>query len=187
MSHILNHIFHFFIPVARAADASGSQSVTQTLGLNWKLFIAQLVNFAIVLFILWKWVFGPIGKKLSERTDRIEKSLQQAKEIEEKHKQAEMDRVKQIEHARKEANVIIEKAQTAANQSKEQILTEAKQISEKMLAQTKQQLADEKNKLLREVREEAANLVVMATEKLLREKIDPKKDEQIIKESLKEI
>jgi F0F1-type ATP synthase membrane subunit b/b' len=38
-----------------------------------------------------------------------------------------------------------------------------------------------------EVREEAATLVVAATEKILREKIDVKKDEQLIKESLKNI
>lgn len=187
MNHIFDYIFHIIVPVAHAAENGNDQSVTALLGLNWKLFIAQLVNFGIVLFVLWKWVFGPVGTKLQERTDRIEKSLQQAKEIEEKHEAAEQQRILEIERARKEANEIVDKAQKAAIQTKEQILAEAKQASDKMIEQTKQQLADEKNKLMREVREEVAGLVVMATEKLLRSKLDPHKDEQLIKESLKNI
>jgi len=188
MTNIFSHILHLIIPVAHAAESTGSSpSVTELFGLNWKLFLAQLINFGVVLFVLWKWVFGPIGAKLQERTDRIEKSLQQAREIEEKHKAAEAARMAEIERARKEANEIVDRAQAAANQTKEQILAEAKQSAEKLLAQTKQQLADEKNKLMREVREEAAGLVVLATEKLLREKIDQQKDQHIIKESLKNV
>lgn len=190
MIHIFNHILSLIVPTAHAAESASAQaspSVTELFGLNWKLFIAQLVNFGIILFVLWKWVFGPVGKKLQERTDKIEKSLQQAKEIEEKHRAAEQHRIMEIEKARKEAGEIVEKAQKAANQTKEQIMAEAKQASEKLIEQTKQQLADEKNKLLREVREEAANLVVLATEKLLRSKLDPHKDAQIIKESLKDL
>ena len=188
MNQILNYIFYSLIPVAHAAGSAASSSNPAVLfGLDWKLFLAQLFNFAIILFVLWKWVFGPIGKKLAERTDKIEKSLQQVKEIEEKHKQAEADRILEIEKARKEANTIVEKAQVAANHTKDQILADAKLASEKMILQAKQVLADEKNKLMREVREEAATLVVAAAERLLREKIDVKKDQELIKESLKNL
>jgi F-type H+-transporting ATPase subunit b len=184
--HYLISIFHELVPLAYAADVApaASSNVATMFGLNWNLFIAQLVNFGIVLFILWKWVFGPLGKKLSERTEKIEKSLLQAKEIEQKHKEAEAERLAQLERARKEAGNIIERAEKLAVQTKEQILAEAKQASEKMIAQTKASLQDEKNKLMREVREEAANLVVAATEKIIRQKLDLKKDQELIKQSL---
>ena len=189
LANIFNTISSFFqIPAAHAADAAtANPSVTTLFGLNWKLFIAQLINFGIILFVLWKWVFGPLGKKLEERSDKIEKSLKQAEEIEEKHRQAEQARLAEIEKAYKEAGSIIEAAQKTANQTKDQIIAEAKQASERLQAQTKQQLQDEKAKLLQEVRQEAANMVVAATEKIIRQKLDPKKDEQLIKESLKDI
>src|SRR5690348_9342004 len=108
MTHILHYIFSAVIPTAHAAEtASANPNVAELFGLNWKLFIAQLVNFGIILFVLWKWVFGPVGKKLQERSDKIEKSLQQAKEIEEKHKAAEQHRMLEIEKARKEASEIV--------------------------------------------------------------------------------
>lgn len=183
-------ILNALIPVAQAAEEAAheaQQSLPGMLGINWKGFIGQLVNFAIVLFVLWKWVFGPLGKKLEERTAKIEESLKNADEIEAKHKEAEEHRKAEIEKARIEASEIIVKAQKTAEQTKEQIVAEARAATERMMEQTKTQLASEKSKLMQEVREEAASLVVMATEKILREKIDPKKDESLIKESLQSI
>ncbi len=193
--HILIHFIHTFIsiPTAQAAQAAtdantaGKQSITALLGIDWKLFLAQLLNFGVILFVLWKWVFGPVSKALTDRTEKIEKSVRQAKEIEEKLKETEALKLAQIEQARKEASQIVDKAVLAASQAKDEILKEAKNISEKLTEQTKRQLADEKVKLLQEVREEAATLVVMATEKIIKEKIDQQKDRELIKESLSKV
>ena len=186
IKHIHDILEHsVLIPVARA-DAP-QQSVTQLLGLDWKLFVAQLINFAIVMLVLWKWVFTPLTKKLSERTEKIDKSLAQARDIEEQHRLAGEERIKALENARKEATEIIEKAQKLAVQSKDEILADARKAAERIAEQNKVQLADQKDKLLREVREEAASMVVFATEKILREKLDAKKDQEIIKEYLKDI
>jgi F-type H+-transporting ATPase subunit b len=163
------------------------QSVTALLGLDWKLFIAQLINFAVVLFVLWKWVFKPLGKKLEERSAKIEQSINQSAEVEKKLVEAESFRQAEMEKVRAEANAAIAQAQKNAEKAKEQIMAEAKANSDKMLEQTKKEIESERIKLMAEVREEAATLVVAATEKILREKIDVKKDEQLIKESLKNI
>ena len=58
-------------------------------------------------------------------------------------------------------------------------------IDPKMLELSKKELENEKSKLMTEVREEAATLIVSATEKIIREKLDLKKDEALIKDSLK--
>ncbi len=162
-------------------------SVTALLGLDWKLFIAQLFNFAIVLFVLWKWVFKPLGKKLEDRTAKIEQSIKNSAEVEKKLQDAEQYRQAEMEKVREQANSVIAKAQKGAEEVRLQILAEAKVNGEKLLENAKKEIANEKAKLLAEVREEAATLVVAATEKILREKIDVKKDEQLIKESLKSI
>lgn len=185
---IIHDILHHIVPVAHAAaEEAQTGGVAGLLGINWKLFVAQLINFAIVLFVLWKWVFGPLGKKLQERTEKIEKSLNQSKEIEEKLRNAEDTRLQEIEKARKDANDIVLKAQKAAEQTKEGILAEAKKSAEGLIEQARKQIESEKNRLMTEIKEETANMVVMATEKIIREKLDPKKDEHLIKESLKDI
>ena len=160
-------------------------SVTALLGIDWKLFIAQLINFLIVLFILWKWVFKPLGKKLEQRTHKIEQSLQQAKEVEQKLKDAEAFRQAEMEKVRAEANAAIYEAQKNAEKVREELTNAAQAEAAKLLEDARKEINAEKVKMLQEVREEAAILVVAATEKILKEKIDPKKDEQLIKESLK--
>lgn len=167
--------------------AAASGSVTALLGIDWKLFLAQLVNFAIVLFVLWKWVFKPLGKKLEERSNQIELSIKHSQEVEEKLRDAEKYRQAEMEKVRDEANAAIAQAQKNADQVRDQILAEAKANSEKMLESAKKEIESEKSKAMSQIREEAATLVVSATEKILREKLDPKKDQELIKESLKNI
>ncbi len=185
----MHEILQILIPVAHAAESGAADvandSVTALLGIDWKLFIAQLFNFVIVLFVLWRWVFKPLTSKLEQRSAKIEKSIKEAQEIQEKLKEVEQYKKTEIEKIRGEANEIILKAQKTAESNKEQIISEAKKSAEKVLEQSKKEMQSEKLKLLTEVREEAASLVVLATEKILREKLDPKKDAELIKESLK--
>ncbi len=185
MIHILNNIFHAIIPIAHAQEAAAPEGPVQTLGINWKLFIAQLVNVAIIYLILKKWVFGPLAQKMEERTSKIEYSLKQAEDIQHQHEAAEKERAAAIQKARLEASEIISKAELGAQKIKEQIVDEAKANAEKIIVQAKKDIESQKERLIAEVREEAATLIVSATEKIIREKLDPKKDEQLIKESLK--
>lgn len=158
-----------------------------TLGLNWKLFLAQLINFGIVVFILWKWVFKPVVLALESRRKKIEDSVKHAEEIEKRMQETQREREGMIMQARKDAEDIAKKAQTAAEQTKKEIVENAKAESERILNQTKAAVAAEKDQMLKEVREEIATLVVGASERILREKLDEKKDRELIQSALKEI
>src|SRR3989344_1805866 len=100
--------------VGEAAAHAEKQGVLDTLGINWKLLIAQLVNFGIILVVLWKWVFTPVAKKLTERTERIEKAMKDASDTEKakadyfQWKETEMTKV------RSQAPAIITAAQSEA-------------------------------------------------------------------------
>ena len=51
----------------------------ESLGIDWKMLVAQVVNFIILLLILRKFLFGPIVKLLDDRRKTIEKGLSDAK------------------------------------------------------------------------------------------------------------
>jgi len=162
-------------------------TITALFGLDWKLFLAQLFNFVIVLFVLWKWVFKPLGKKLEDRAHKIELSIKHSEEVEKKLKDAEQFRQQEMEKVRAEATAAIAQSQKNAEKAKEQIMAEAKISSEKLLEQARKDIAAEHIRLIAEVREEAATLIVAATEKIIREKLDDKKDAALIKESINSI
>ncbi len=169
------------------AEHAAEENVIGTLGLNWKLFLAQLVNFGIVLFIFWKWIVKPLGKTLSDRQEKIEGGLKNAEAIEKERREFDVWKSNEMKNTRVEAEKILKMATDTAGKMKQDIVVDAHNQSEKILEQAKAHIESEKVQMLKEVRQEVATLVVTASEKILREKLDHKKDQEIINESLKNL
>jgi F-type H+-transporting ATPase subunit b len=185
----LHQLSQLIIPVARAAEeaAPASSGGIATLGLNVKFFIAQLINFGILLLIFWKWILPGVTKALQARTERIEKSLMDADRIEKEKKEFDVWRQTEMGKARTEASSIVTAAQTEAGKAKQAILDQTKQDQQKLVDQAKTQIESEKNKALQDAKGELADLVTNATEKILRKKLDSHTDQQYIKDSLKNL
>lgn len=158
-----------------------------TLGLNWKLFLAQLVNFAIVLFILWKWVFKPVAGALEQRRLRVEASVKQAEEIERRMNEFKAWQEQEMQKARREAEGVLEKAAVMAESAKQETIESARAEVDKIMAKTKQTIEAEKQQMLGEVRAELAEIVSLATEKILMAKLDERKDKELINNVLKAV
>ncbi|MBI4050244.1 MAG: F0F1 ATP synthase subunit B [Candidatus Doudnabacteria bacterium] len=156
-----------------------------TLGLNWKLFLAQLVNFGVVLFILWRWVFKPVGGALEGRRQKIEKAVRDAEEIEKRMAEVAQTTENKISKARAEADGLMAKAEKQAADIREQTVAAARIEAERMLAGTRETIENEKDKMFKEVREEVAALTVMAAEKILRQEMKPEKQKELTAEALK--
>ena len=178
------HFSEILIPIAHAQETTQNSSPVAVLGLNLKLFIAQLINFAIVLFILWKWVFTPVTKALQKRTAKIEQSLNDAERITKEKEEFEKWRNEEMGKARQEASAIISKSQTDAVKVKDEVLAQTKEEQQKLIDQSRKQMEQEKNAQLQSAKAELADLVTLASEKILRQKLDPKKDSELIKQSL---
>lgn len=172
---------------ASEASAAESGGVVGLLGLNWKMFIAQLVNFSLIVFVLWKWVFTPVTSALENRTRKIERSLQDAETI--KREMAGLEERKQQEQkrAREEFQRVVTQAETAGARLKENILAEARKNAEKQIADAEKRIAEDKEKTLAEVKKELAGLVVAAAEKIVAEKLTSDKDAKLVRESMKNI
>jgi F-type H+-transporting ATPase subunit b len=155
------------------------------LGINGKLLIAQIINFLILLWVLHKFAYGPVIKMLDNRTKKIEKGL---KDAEESHKKlAEISEKEQVVlvEARKQAQEIIKKSEESASLQAQEILASAKDQTQRMLETAQKQIEQEKAKILAEVKTEVAGLVMMATEKIIGEKMDSAKDKELINNAIK--
>lgn len=156
-----------------------------TFHIDWKIIIAQVINFAIVLFILQFLALKPLKKLMKERSERIEKGLSDASKNEEilKNTKKEYDEV--INKARIEAHNIFQEGKREAEEKKKTIVEEANKEVEQMISNGKKILEAEKIKMVEEAKGEIVALVVKATEKLLEtnedKSFDKKAFEQIKK------
>jgi len=161
------------------------ENLIETFHIDWHIFIAQIINFAIVLAVLYWFAFKPLVKIMGERSGKIAKSLEEAKQIEEKLSQTKAGFDRTMAEAKKEANVILEKAAAQAEAKKKEAVTHAKEEIGQIINQEKQKMQTEKAATLKEIKKEVADLVIAAVEKVLGEKIDEKKDREIIKKMIK--
>lgn len=175
------------IHIAKAAEVANEAAQAgpvQLFGLNWKLFLAQLINFSVVLFVLWKWVFRPVAKGLADRTTKIENSLAEAERIAAERETFDSWKDKEMAQVRQEASQIIVEAKAAAEQARSEITKTAMDESARILERGKQQLEEEKNKAVQEIKSEVAGMVVTATESILKKKVDSNTDKELINEAI---
>ena len=150
------------------------------LGIDWKLLIAQIVNFLVLLFVLWKFAYGPILAMLEKRQKKIEKGLADADEAHKKLVESEERQKEILKNARVEAKDIVEKAREQAEKAKSEIAAESKVQAEKIIISAKSEIEQEKQKTIAEIKSEIGGLVAAATEKIVGEKMDGKKDKEMI-------
>ena len=181
------NIHTIILAAAEAATQSNSGGVLGTLGVNWKLFLAQLINFCIVLFIFWKWIVKPLGEALTKRQEKIESGLHNAEYMEKEKQNFEQWRMNEMRKTRDEADKILKGAIVDAEKIKSETVGVAHTQAAKLIEQTKASLAQEKESMMKEIRTDVATLVVAASEKILRSKLDEKKDKDLIAISLKDL
>lgn len=156
------------------------EGLIQTFHIDWKLIIAQLVNFAIVLFVLKYYAYGPVLKMMNERSEKIEKGIKDAEHAHKKLAEIAEKEKEVLVEAKKQAGVIIAQAEATAIKNKEAILDESKMQTEKLLADAAKRMEAERVQMMQDIKAQVAELVVAATGKVLAEKIDADKDREII-------
>lgn len=161
------------------------ESLISTFAIDWKLLLAQAINFAVVFAVLYFFAFKPLVKLMSERSAKIEKSLEDASAISKRLAQTEKDREEIIIAAKKQAGLIVEEAARRGEEKRQELVNRAKEDIGQVINAEKEKMIREKGEILKEIRREVSGLVVQATEKLLGEKMDSKKDEELVKKLLK--
>jgi len=147
-------------------------SFINTFHIDWKIIIAQVINFVIVLFVLQFLALKPLRKLMNERSAKIEGGLEDAQKNAEilKNTKKEYDDI--VLKARTEANIIFQEGKKDAEVKKAEMLAEASKDVEIMISNGKKTLESEKIKMVEEAKNEIVSLVVKATEKLLESNTD---------------
>ena len=157
------------------------------LGINWRLLIAQLVNFLILLAILYKFLYRPVLKFLDDRTKRIADSLHKADKIDLDFKEASAKREELLTHAKKEAAVILADAQARGEKTYKEKLAQTTAEAKQIVDKAKQAMLDEKTLAVKAAKSEIADMVVQATQKVLEQTVDKGLDEKLVSKILQSV
>lgn len=168
-------------------DASGPAAVLGTFGLRGDMFAAQLVNFLIVLVVLWRFAYKPIMKKLAEREQLIAKSVHDAEAMEKRMAAFEVEHQQMLATARKEAQDIVTQAMAQSEERRVEMIEAAKREVERVIAKGKQQLVTDREEMLRDVRKEIVDIAMKAAARILHEGVTEKKSQSLAEEIVRKM
>lgn len=163
-----------------------TNSVLGTLGINGVSFVAQLVNFSIVVFAMWKWVYKPLLKTMDHRAKEITDGLKNAKEAKKNLDESNIEKEKILGEARAAGHTVIEDAQSKAEVLRQDKIVQTKQEIEKIIGETKEKIANEREASFKALKVDIADLVAMATEKVAAG-LDKETQRKLIDSAIKEI
>jgi F-type H+-transporting ATPase subunit b len=135
----------------------------ETLGVKWPEFIASLINFAIVLFVLWRFAYKPIFEMLAARRQKIADSVANADKIKAELTRTEADRQKVLTQAGDQANKLIDDARQVAARVRETETQKAIAAAEQIVTKAREAAAQERAQMLASLKREVGRLVVQTT------------------------
>ncbi|MFT3783457.1 MAG: F0F1 ATP synthase subunit B [Nibricoccus sp.] len=154
-----------------AQSGGGFTEVLNGLGITLPNLLAQIVNFAVVAFLLYKFAWKPVLATLAERQNKIESGLKYAEDMKAQLASAQQENAALLKAAQAEATKVIEEARKTAKDFSDKIQKEATDRANDQMAKAQQAIELEHKKMLADARGEIARLVVSTTERVLAKKL----------------
>lgn len=134
--------------------------------------IAEIFAFLIIIAVLWRYVLPPVRTAMKQRQEAIRAQFAEAREAKEKAEAAEAEFKNSINDAEAEAAQILESARSQARQIIEESEIKAQQEAERIAERGRQQLAAERDALVRELRAQTGMQVVALASRIVSEMLE---------------
>jgi F-type H+-transporting ATPase subunit b len=156
------------------------------LGFSLPTLVAQVVNFIILFVLLYLVAYKPVMRMLDERSKRIKDSMKQTEYIKEQTARAEEEAKKRIETAGQEGQELIARAARTGEEVRQQAQQKAEEEAQSLINRARVEIQRERDGAIDVLRQEFADLAIMAAEKVIDRSLDKKAHRDIIDKVLEE-
>jgi ATP synthase F0 subunit b/ATP synthase F1 delta subunit len=137
-------------------------------------FIGQLVGFAVIVFLIWRYVVPPVRRMMTNQQENVRKQLEDSAEAKKRLAEAEKAHENALEQAKAEAKQVTEEARVDAQRIVEQLHAQADAEVERIKVQGAQQVRLLRAQLVRQLRGDLGVESVRRAGELVREHVsDP--------------
>jgi F-type H+-transporting ATPase subunit b len=135
-------------------------------------FVVELIAFAIIVFILARYVIPPINKAMTDRQNQIRKQFADLDEAQADARAAEKDFREQLAQARHEAARIREEAREQGAAIIAEMRTQAQEESERILKHARAQLEAERSQAVQSLRNEVGSMATTLAGRIVGESLE---------------
>ncbi len=159
----------------------------QQLGINGKLLLAQIINFVVLVFVLYKLAYKPLLRLLDKRSTSIAQSLADAKNVQEQLAASTAERDRLLIETERASEAMLAQARTQAEQLRAQMLVKTKEDLAIVQKRAAEDAEAEKARVLDEAKRDLADIVVSASAKVLGEKMTAEKDRELAERAIHQL
>jgi F-type H+-transporting ATPase subunit b len=171
------------VPLAAEKSEGGSFLVSPGLG----LMIWTLVLFLITMWVLSKVAFPKIQEALDKRANAISESIEAAERQRKESDELLAEYRARLSEAREQADDIMARARKSAETAESEAAAAGKEKREELVEAAKRDIEAETRRSLDQIRQEVADLTVLATERVTRKSLSPDDQKRLIEEALSEV
>jgi F-type H+-transporting ATPase subunit b len=167
--------------------ASMIGDTAKQFGVDWPHFIAQVISFCIVAFLLHRFAYKRVIDMLEERRQRIAEGLANAEKIKAELARTEAQRQEVLTQANTQATKLIEEARAAAARVQEQETQKAIAAAEQIITKAREAAAQDHARMLTELKREVGRLVVQTTATVTGKILTPDDQRRLAEETAKQV
>ncbi len=149
--------------------------------------LVQVLSFLLLVFVLSKIAWKPLMKIMDDRRKFIADSLAQAEKEREQAEQIKREYLEEMRQARQEAQEVIAKATKLSEERASEILAQARAEAEKMKQAALVDIERERDRAIADVQAQVSDMSVAVAEKIIRQKLDLRGQEQLIEQFIQEV
>ena len=150
------------------------------LGIDWHVLVAQLINYGILFTALSVLLYKPILKLLDERREKIAKSMEDAKRIDQKLKEIEKEREAMMRELDQKSSALLAEAKKQAEGARAEMVAAAKSEADAILERSRKQLEDERRRMVSDLEKTVARVGVELAGKILQREFSPDDQKRIL-------
>lgn len=153
------------------------------VSLDWT-FVAQVIAFLILIYILVRILYQPVTTAMNNRAARIREGLAAAEQASKSAQEAQARTQAQLEEARAQAQEILRQANVTANGLREQIITEARNEAQKVIERGASEIARERQAAVEELRRVVADVALLAATRVVERSLDTADNRRLVEEAI---
>jgi F-type H+-transporting ATPase subunit b len=180
----MGNLVTYVLPLQAAAESESSDN--PLLKASPGLMIWTLVIFGITLFILKKYVFGPVGAAIEKRRTEISQSIEEAERSRDEATALLDDYKTRLGEARKEADVLREQGRKDGERQGADLVTQAQGQRDRVLADAEVQIEAQTRAAASGLRDDVVSLALMAAEKVSRRTLSDADHRTLIEDAIEE-
>jgi F-type H+-transporting ATPase subunit b len=178
----MGNLIAYVLPLQAESTDDGNPLLEASPG----LMIWTLVIFGITLFLLKRYVFGPVGQAIEKRRAEIAASIEEAERSRDEATALLEDYRTRLVEARREADALREQGRKEGERQAQEIISQAQAQRERLLEDAEQQMIAEARSVASRLRDQVATLALLAAEKVSRRSLSDDDHRRLIEEAIDE-